>query len=223
MQHRLVMEQHLRRFLRGVEIVHHDDEDKTNNDISNLRLFESNSAHLAWHKRNMPVHSQTVADALREMNENPDILLEDASRILGLSLPVLYKNMKEHGIQWKSRQAAPLTEESVREALQGRTTLEAAKLLGVTHQTLRNRFGHLLKKRVSPGFLDVHKAEIRNLARSQTLDEIAMKYDTNGTTVLSALRRWSKQDGSTVELEILSSRRLPNWKPQRKKSDTEST
>lgn len=46
---------------------------------------------------------------------------------------------------------ADLTEEAVREALEGRTTLEAATLLGVHHQTLRNRFDYLLKKRKPPG------------------------------------------------------------------------
>ena len=45
------------------------------------------------------------------------------------------------------RQTIPLTEDQVREALQGKTTLEAAKLLGVNHDTLRLRFGGLLKKR----------------------------------------------------------------------------
>lgn len=43
-----------------------------------------------------------------------------------------------------------LSEQQVREALDGRTTLAAAEFLGVHHQTLRNRFGHLLTKRVSP-------------------------------------------------------------------------
>ena len=43
-----------------------------------------------------------------------------------------------------------LTEDMVKAALQGRTTLEAAKFLGVNHQTLRNRFEHLLSKRRSP-------------------------------------------------------------------------
>lgn len=46
---------------------------------------------------------------------------------------------------------APLTGAQVRKALEGRTTLQAAALLGVHPQTLRNRFGHLLQKRRSPG------------------------------------------------------------------------
>lgn len=43
-----------------------------------------------------------------------------------------------------------LHEDEVRESLQGRTTAEAAKILGVHHMTLRNRFPHLLSTRRSP-------------------------------------------------------------------------
>lgn len=57
----------------------------------------------------------------------------------------------EHAEESRAAQQTPLTPEQVREALEGRTTLEAAKLLGVNHQTLRNRFEHLLQKRRSPG------------------------------------------------------------------------
>ena len=44
-----------------------------------------------------------------------------------------------------------LTEDQVRTALRGRTTDQAAALLGLHPQTLRNRFGHLLTRRRSPG------------------------------------------------------------------------
>ena len=46
-EHRLVMEQHLGRFLLPTEVVHHKDENKLNNDISNLELFSTNAEHLA--------------------------------------------------------------------------------------------------------------------------------------------------------------------------------
>lgn len=44
-----------------------------------------------------------------------------------------------------------LTEQQVREALDGRTNLEAAVHLGVAYSTLRAHFDHLLPKRRSPG------------------------------------------------------------------------
>jgi hypothetical protein len=70
-----------------------------------------------------------------------------------------FENLKvlsrhEHGLEHRqesiARESAPLTEEMVRNALVGKTTLEAASILEVHHQTLRNRFDHLLTKRTSP-------------------------------------------------------------------------
>ncbi len=46
LQHRLVMEQHLGRYLEPSEVVHHIDENPSNNDISNLQLFGSQSEHI---------------------------------------------------------------------------------------------------------------------------------------------------------------------------------
>lgn len=46
--HRRVMEDHLGRTLNPDEIVHHIDGDKTNNDLSNLRL-ETRSSHMKGH------------------------------------------------------------------------------------------------------------------------------------------------------------------------------
>lgn len=46
LEHRLVMEKHLGRYLDPNEIVDHIDECVLHNDLSNLRLFQSNSEHL---------------------------------------------------------------------------------------------------------------------------------------------------------------------------------
>ncbi len=47
--HRIVMEEHLGRYLKAGEIVHHIDGNKLNNNIGNLRLFPSISIHIAYH------------------------------------------------------------------------------------------------------------------------------------------------------------------------------
>lgn len=53
-QHRVVMEQHIGRKLRGDEHVHHKDGNRSNNDISNLELMTI-SEHMAHHaKENSP-------------------------------------------------------------------------------------------------------------------------------------------------------------------------
>lgn len=45
-KHRLVMEEHLGRFLLETEVVHHIDGDKHNNNIGNLRLYNSQAEHV---------------------------------------------------------------------------------------------------------------------------------------------------------------------------------
>lgn len=47
-EHRLVMEKHLGRYLSPEEVVHHIDEDKTNNTLNNLMLM-TNSEHVKLH------------------------------------------------------------------------------------------------------------------------------------------------------------------------------
>lgn len=46
LEHRYVMEQHLGRYLLPTEVVHHIDENPSNNDIDNLRLFDSQAEHV---------------------------------------------------------------------------------------------------------------------------------------------------------------------------------
>lgn len=48
-EHRLIMEQHIGRYLTESEVVHHINKDTSDNDISNLMLFPSNSEHLSYH------------------------------------------------------------------------------------------------------------------------------------------------------------------------------
>lgn len=62
--------------------------------------------------------------------------------------------------KWNAGQNLHLTEQSVRDALQGRSIKQAAALLGVHHMTLRNRFPDLLapRKRKTPTKIDDTKA-----------------------------------------------------------------
>jgi hypothetical protein len=49
-EHRLVMEKHIGRYLTKEEVVHHINDDKADNSITNLRLFTSNSEHTRYHQ-----------------------------------------------------------------------------------------------------------------------------------------------------------------------------
>jgi hypothetical protein len=50
-EHRLVMEEWMRRSLKLREVVHHRDGDRANNDRANLMLFASQRDHLAYERQ----------------------------------------------------------------------------------------------------------------------------------------------------------------------------
>lgn len=146
LQHRLVVEKALGRYLSGSEVVHHVNHDRQDNRPENLRAMDRTS------------HGM------------------------------------EHG-----RPVLALDEREVRKALLGRSTAEAASLLGVHHMTLRNRFPKLLAKRHPPGFLDAHEKEIRSLSRNLPLESIADRFETTRQAVAAALARWRERDGRSDE------------------------
>ena len=51
MEHRIIMERRLGRYLKSHEVVHHIDGNPYNNDSANLHLFPNDVTHFAWHKR----------------------------------------------------------------------------------------------------------------------------------------------------------------------------
>ena len=51
LEHRLVVEKKIGRHLTKEEVVHHLDEDKSNNKIENLMLFPTQKAHSSFHRK----------------------------------------------------------------------------------------------------------------------------------------------------------------------------
>lgn len=57
--HRLIAEQVLGRELSNMEVVHHQDNNKLNNDINNLWIFPNQSAHRKYHTYGI-IHPLTI-------------------------------------------------------------------------------------------------------------------------------------------------------------------
>jgi hypothetical protein len=203
LQHRLVIELHLGRFLHRGERVHHRDGVRHHNALSNLELFSSHSDHMLQHWKTKGRRAPEFLVRLRTFAADPTASVH----ALGVSHTTVLAACKEQGIEWVRRIAYPgaseLTEQSVREALQGHTTREAALLLNCHAHTLYLRFGHLLKKRPSPNCLDVHKEEIRVARRAgKTLKQIATRYGVSTVTVNKSIQRWRAQDESKDEFAV---------------------
>ena len=92
----------------------------------------------------MPPFEPPSADAVRAAVQKHK-MQKDVAAELGVSIGCL---KKYHAALLPKRRV--LSETEVKQALRGRTTQEAADYLGVCHQTIRNKFPHLLTKRVSP-------------------------------------------------------------------------
>lgn len=111
-----------------------------------------------------------------------------------------------HAQEIRVRFQAPLTEESVREALQLGSLSRAAAILGVHSQTIRNRFPELVAAviRAVPGSLDPHAEALCSFAMQhpdphEAIRILAGKHRVCVETVKNAIRRWSGLGGSRGE------------------------
>jgi transposase-like protein len=138
---------------------------------------------------------------------------------VGISPTLVQTICRKHGIRWipcgQRGVARLLTEQKVREALQGRSTIEAAALLRVNVGTLYKRFGHLLTKRTSPGTLDRHRIEILDLVYRKRVarTEVARQFGVAEVTVTKSIRRWLEQ--GAIPDDIDGQAPIPRYRGQR--------
>lgn len=218
-QHRLVMECKLGRFLHPREAVHHKNRDRTDNRLENLELSATHSEHMRQHwqgrGKNDPKLIERVRKAASDLTKNISSL--------GVSPTTVQAICRENGIEWIPQgargRARLLTDAKVREALRGRSAIEAAARLGVNVMTLYNRFDHLLAKRTKPMALDEHQKDILRLAYKERVSrmEIARRYGVSDHCVKKSIQRWSKQ-GAKLDGAALPElpRTRPGPKPQHK-------
>jgi transposase len=214
------MECHIGRFLRKLEVVHHRNSDRTDNRIENLELFESVGDHTAEHAR-MRRADPALIERVRKAAADRSISFAS----LGMAPNSVAKICKEHGIKWQRRGTiavvSEMTEQSVREALRGRTTLQAAALLHVHPMTLYNHFGHLLNKRTKPGTLDAHCVEVLQMLRHERRpqSDVAAKYGVSEDCVRKSVQRWmNNPEGLDLPPQRLRAI-FRRWSKQDAKSD----
>lgn len=192
-EHRHVAEHFLGRFLVRGEVVHHEDRNKQNNAPENLRAFPDQAAHMCWHKKQEShCHNPRLIELVRPMAADKLISQREAAIALGIDVQTVMSLCRRNDIEWVSAAETHLTEQSVREALQGRGVMEAAAHLGVSYQTLSTRFPHITQRRARPGSLESQKEEIHSLATRVRADALAMRYGVSLSTMLEAIRKWRK-------------------------------
>lgn len=146
-EHRFVMEQQLGRFLRGREVVHHCDECKTNNHPSNLQLFRSQKSHMLHHQRlAAKFRDPKVIEAIRSAASDPDVSMND----LPWANQTIRKVLQEKDLKWVHSRAETLTWSQVEKAMSGRSRKAGCAILGVSLQTLWNRFPKEMRTIASP-------------------------------------------------------------------------
>lgn len=185
LEHRLVVEREIGRFLYPCEVVHHKNRVRSDNSPGNLSLCIDAAQHMSNHSL---INSQHHVEMVRKGASDPNCRLSD----LPISPATVQKICKHHRILWVSADERHISEEAAREALEGRTVFQAADMLGCNHNTLRRNFPHLISKRRGPNFLDHYKRDVLAVVSSQGTRAAADRYGTSIVTIHKALQRWNE-------------------------------
>ena len=145
LQHRLVMERKLGQILPRSIVVHHLNGVKTDNRPDNLELISSHSEHMRQHQRQTAkrYNAETIA-RVRTLAADPLTGKMAACRELGMAPMTLAAILAENRIGWEL--PAPMGSEQILAALLGKSRKEACDVLGLSLQTLWNRYPEVMRK-----------------------------------------------------------------------------
>lgn len=219
LQHRLVVECKLGRFLTKLEKIDHEDRNRANNAEDNLILYANQSDHMKAHWIGRGKNDPHLIELVRAAAADPGVRKCD----LEIGITMIDAILRKLGIPWirgghNAGVRRGLNEQTVREALQGRTAAEAARILGCHPQTLYDRYDHLLTKRTKPGALDCHQEEILRLVYQQGVsrEEVGRRFGVSSVCVTKSIRRWRAQ-GAKLDESVLPEppRQKPGPAPKR--------
>lgn len=140
LEHRLVMEQLIGRYLEPHEVVHHVDENKQNNDPSNLRLYSSESEHQRLgHGSGLELSKEELTDLYVSQKKSRAAI----AQMFDVSVGTIGTLLKNHDIQRRGAGAQPIHDQVVTEPVlkrlyldENRSTRQIAKILGVGSSTV---------------------------------------------------------------------------------------
>ena len=188
LEHRVLLEQYLGRYLTSSEVVHHIDHDKLNNNLSNLWLFPDQATHLRV--GHCPTQNKELVSAVVKAASDPNATYA--------SLPCAHatarKILKKLNLTWLRADKSYLDEAEVLQVLEENNynVFLAAEKLKVCHAVLRDNFPHLMNyNRNEVGFLNYRKDEvIYDYIYEMSFQKMEEKYNTNTVTILKYLKEW---------------------------------